>query len=361
MSPATKTTSAPRPVEVVALLVGGFATAVEHDPARAALHQPAGDDGAEATQTAGDDVGAVGSDHRLVPAAVQRARAPGVRRSGRLRAGRRRRRRSRPPARRQRVDQLLCTLAPEISSSVAPRSGSPASTRAASPGNRQLRMRPLSAPIAGSPGSSSWTDSPSRVTSHSRGDVPFQPSTAACAAAEMSTTRSWARCRAASVACLIAVERPVGQQHDDADRLRVGGGLGERLRHRGLIGQSGADRTPGRRGELVGDRGCQSGCLAGRVSFGQHHPGAVGHRAAGRGRALHPGGVEDLLLQRQRHAGQVDGLQLDTGQLREHGAGFVRQDDAAAVASCPCSSSAWLWTRPRIGANTRIVSIETAW
>ncbi len=57
--------------QVLALRVGGLAAAVEHDPARAALDQPAGDDGAQTAQATGDDVGAVGADHRVVPVAVQ--------------------------------------------------------------------------------------------------------------------------------------------------------------------------------------------------------------------------------------------------------------------------------------------------
>ena len=57
--------------------------------------------------------------------------------------------------------------------------------------------------------------------------------------------------------------------------------------------------------------------LSRAVRFGQHHPGAVGHRVAVRRRALHPCGVEDLLLQRQRHAGQIHRPQLDAGQLRD--------------------------------------------
>ena len=71
------------------------------------------------------------------------------------------------------------------------------------------------------------------------------------------------------------------------------------------------------------------------IGFGQHHPGAVGHRVAVRRRALHPCGVEDLLLQRQRHAGQIDRLQLDAGQLRDRGPGVVGEDDAAPVAVLP--------------------------
>ena len=76
---------------------------------------------------------------------------------------------------------------------MAPRSGSSARKRAASLGKRQLRMTPLSAPIAGSPGSPSVTTSPSRVITHSRAEPAPQPSTAARAVADSARISSRAR------------------------------------------------------------------------------------------------------------------------------------------------------------------------
>ena len=51
-------------------------------------------------------------------------------------------------------------------------------------------MRPLRAPIAGSPDSSPPTTRPLRVTSHSRGDFPCQPPTTARAVAEIAQINS---------------------------------------------------------------------------------------------------------------------------------------------------------------------------
>ena len=55
------------------------------------------------------------------------------------------------------------------------------------------RTSPLSEPIAGSPGSSSFSARPLRATSHSRGDFPCQPPTTARTVAEMAQTKSRAR------------------------------------------------------------------------------------------------------------------------------------------------------------------------
>ncbi len=126
------------------------------------------------------------------------------------------------------------------------RSGSPARTRAASPGNRQLRMRPLRAPIAGSPGSSPRTARPLRVTNHSRGDFPFQPSTAARAATEIAQINSRAR-RSAPSGSVPSNERfptntimPTGGSSGSAAAFANG------LQHCRLIRQLFADHPPGR-------------------------------------------------------------------------------------------------------------------
>ena len=104
------------------------------------------------------------------------------------------------------INLATTSSAESRSTRVASRSGSSARTRAASPGNRQVRMRPLRAPIAGSPGSSPATARPLRVTNHSRGDFPFQPSTVARAATEIDQINSRAR-RSAPSASVPSNER----------------------------------------------------------------------------------------------------------------------------------------------------------
>ena len=110
-------------------------------------------------------------------------------------------------------------------------------------------------------------------------------------------------------------------------------GLGEGFGHCGLVRQRRADHSPSRRREPRRDLRRECRCL--RIRFGQHHPGTVSHRIALRRRVLHPCGVEDLLLQRQRHTGQIHRLQLDAGQLRDRGPGVVGENDAAPVSVLP--------------------------
>ena len=87
-----------------------------------------------------------------------------------------------------------------------------------------------------------------------------------------------------------------------------------------------AEQSSGRRAESVDEIVCDR---LGVGAIGQHQPAANRRFRDGLRRRLDPGGVKDLLRQRQRHRAALHPLQIDPGDLRGRIPRFIHQEDTA--------------------------------